>query len=962
VRRLSAALTARITEGAPLFPLVVLFGLNAVDELDKTAFNVLTPEIRRSFGLDISGVLGLVALIELVAILLGLPLAYWADRRPRVRIATAGATLWGGFSVLTGLAPSVGVLAGARAGAGVGRAVVTPTHFSLLADYYPVDIRPKVFGTHRAANSLGQFAGPLVAGALAYWFGWRAPFIAFILPTAVFVALALRLREPPRGAHERRAVGADEEAALTEEDPPGFGEGWRMLWNIRSLRRIWYSLPFAATVIVGFGSLFAIFYEQEFGLNPAQRGLASAVSEPAQLLGLLAGIPIANRLLRRDPALVLRFVAVVGVVVATCFALLSVTPYLAVVIAMNMVIAAAAAVLQPGVYSILSLAMPPRVRSLGFAMSALWFLPGLALFPVIGHLADTEGVRPALFVLAFPLALAGLLLASAGSFVDADILRARTAARARSEALLARSRGEGKLLVVRGLDVAYDGVQVLFGVDFEVGEGEIVALLGTNGAGKSTLLRTISGLLPPSAGAVVFDGRDLTGMAAHAVARLGVAQVPGGKGVFPSLTVAENLRVAGWGQRGTRWRQAVEEAAAHFPRLLERWEQPAGTLSGGEQQMLALALAFVSRPKLLLIDELSLGLAPAVVGRLLQVVREMRDQGTTVVLVEQSVSTALELADRAYFMEKGEMRFEGPAAGLLERTDLLRAVFLPSRRPGAGRPGADRGPATDGPSAAPPVLEVDGLVKRFGAVTAVGGVSFSLEQGRILGIIGPNGAGKTTLFDLVSGFTAPDEGRVALAGSDITALAADTRARLGLGRSFQDARLFPSLTVTEAIALALDRHVVVGDPVAIALGLRAVARSEKLVARRVSEIIELMGLGTYADLFVSELSTGTRRLVDLGCALAHQPRVLLLDEPSSGIAQRETEALAPLLREIRDTTGAALLVIEHDLPLVTALSDELLALDLGQVLARGRPEDVVSDPAVLAAYLGASPASPIRPG
>ncbi|HEU5447544.1 MAG TPA: MFS transporter, partial [Acidimicrobiia bacterium] len=164
---MTARLTLGITEGQPIFPLVVLFGLNAVDELDKTAFNVLAPEIRRSFGLGISGILGLVAVIELVAILLGLPLAYWADRRSRVRLAAGGATLWGSFSLATGLAPSVGVLAAARAGAGMGRSVVTPTHFSLLADYYPPEIRPKVYGTHRAANSVGQFVGPILAGALA---------------------------------------------------------------------------------------------------------------------------------------------------------------------------------------------------------------------------------------------------------------------------------------------------------------------------------------------------------------------------------------------------------------------------------------------------------------------------------------------------------------------------------------------------------------------------------------------------------------------------------------------------------------------------------------------------------------------------------------------------------------------------------------------------------------------------
>src|SRR5581483_4859974 len=251
--RLSARLTLGLTEGEPLFPLVVLFGLNAVDELDKTAFNVLAPEIRRSFDLGISGVLGLVAVIELVAILLGLPLAYWADRRSRVRLARRGATLWGTFSLATGLAPNVGLLAAARAGAGMGRAVVTPTHFSLLADYYPPEIRSKVFGTHRAANSVGQFIGPILAGGLALWLGWRAPFVLFVVPTMVFVTLAHRLSEPARGAHERRAAGATEEACLTEEEPPRFLAGCRELWKIRSLRRVWYALPFAATVIVGFG-------------------------------------------------------------------------------------------------------------------------------------------------------------------------------------------------------------------------------------------------------------------------------------------------------------------------------------------------------------------------------------------------------------------------------------------------------------------------------------------------------------------------------------------------------------------------------------------------------------------------------------------------------------------------------------------------------------------------------------
>jgi ABC-type branched-subunit amino acid transport system ATPase component/MFS family permease len=949
-------LTTGLTEGAPLFPLLVLFGLNAVDELDRSAFNVLAPEIKDHFDLDLAGVFGLAALIEVVAILCGLPLAYWADRRSRLRLAVGGATLWGGFSLLTGLAPSVAVLALARAGAGMGRSVVTPTHFSLLADYYPGSIRPKIYGVHRSANSVGQFVGPLVAGLLAYWLGWRAPFLVFIVPTTIFLLLALRLTDPARGGQERREMGAVDETIETEEPAPPFGEGCRLLWRIRTLRRVWCALPFAAVVVfVGFGALFSIFYDQEFGLNEAQRGFVSAFTEPAQILGLLLGIPVANRLLKRNPALVLRFCALVGLVLAGFMTLLAITPYLAVVVGMHMLIAGVGALLAPAVLSILSLAMPPRARSLGFALTGVSLLPGLVLFPIIGALADAWGVRAALLLEVPLLAAAGLVFASAGSFVNDDIGRARSAALARSEALAARRRGEGKLLVVRGLDVAYDNVQVLFGVDFEVGEGEIVALLGVNGAGKSTLLRAISGVVPPRAGAVVFDGRDLAGAAPHEITALGIGHVPGGRGVFPGLTVAENLRVAGWTsrRRPAELARAIDEAVAHFPVLRQRWSQPAGNLSGGEQQMLTLAQAFVSRPKLLLIDELSLGLAPVVVSRLLDVVRAIREQGTAVVLVEQSVDVALRVAETAYFMEKGEIRFQGPAQELTERPDLLRAVFL-GRASAAALAAASSGTGGGAGPPGEPVLSVEGLGKRFGAVTAVEGVSFDLAKGQILGVIGPNGAGKTTLFDLVSGFTEPDSGVVRLDGADVTDLSPDARARLGLGRSFQDARLFPSLTVIEAVSLSLERRLEVRDPVAAAIGLRAVARAESWVARRAAEIIDLMGLANFADLFVSELSTGTRRLVDLACALAHEPTALLLDEPSSGIAQRETEALAPVLRRIRDATGAGVLLIEHDLPLVTSVADEMLALHLGRVVVRGRPEEVVAHPQVAAAYLGSA--------
>jgi branched-chain amino acid transport system ATP-binding protein len=393
--------------------------------------------------------------------------------------------------------------------------------------------------------------------------------------------------------------------------------------------------------------------------------------------------------------------------------------------------------------------------------------------------------------------------------------------------------------------------------------------------------------------------------------------------------------------------------------------------------MLTLGMAFIERPRLLMIDELSLGLAPSVVGQLLGIVRELRDAGTTIILVEQSVNVALTVAETAYFMEKGEIRFHGPTSELLERPDVLRSVFLEGA---ASRDSAVDAavttaavatvrPSTNGDAheAAPDRLEVRGLSKRYGGVTALDDVSLTVAAGEIVGFIGPNGAGKTSLFDAISGFLAVDSGRVLMAANDgeiydLSTEPAQTRARLGLGRSFQDGRLFPALTVRETIAVALECSVAVKDPIAAALYLPAVIDSEAEVADRVEELIEFMGLDAFRDKFTHELSTGSRRIVDLACVLAHQPTVLLLDEPSSGIAQREAEALGPLMVRIRDQLGASLLVIEHDLPLLSSVSDRMIAMDLGRVIASGPPDEVVHDPHVVASYLGDDQAAIARSG
>jgi len=255
--------------------------------------------------------------------------------------------------------------------------------------------------------------------------------------------------------------------------------------------------------------------------------------------------------------------------------------------------------------------------------------------------------------------------------------RARVAATARADGDAGQPEAE-VLLEIEGLDVFFDKVQVLYGVDLEVRRGERIALLGTNGAGKSTILKAASGLIPAAGGSIRWKGHDVRTTSAEELVRLGLGQVPGGRGLFPTLTVEENLRMGGYIYPDERQVDAeVERVVEHFPWIPQRAQQLAGTLSGGEQQQLATARALVARPELLMIDELSLGLAPLVIEKLMDIVQRLvEEEGLTVVVVEQQASFALGYTDRAYFLEKGEVRYAGPSAGLTERDDLLRSVFL----------------------------------------------------------------------------------------------------------------------------------------------------------------------------------------------------------------------------------------------------------------------------------------------
>ena len=256
----------------------------------------------------------------------------------------------------------------------------------------------------------------------------------------------------------------------------------------------------------------------------------------------------------------------------------------------------------------------------------------------------------------------------------------------------------------------------------------------------------------------------------------------------------------------------------------------------------------------------------------------------------------------------------------------------------------------ESPAATGPALAVTDVSVTFGGLRAVDRVTVVAHPGEVVGLIGTNGAGKSTLMNAVGGF-APSEGTTQILGRDASHMTSANRARLGLGRTFQAARLFPDLTVRETVQVALEARERTGL-LSTALYLPSATRAERAKRSDADDLIGFLGLGRYADAFVADLSTGTRRIVELAGLLALDARVLCLDEPTAGIAQRETEAFGPLLKQIQQELGATMVVIEHDMPMIMALSDRVYCLEAGQVIAEGTPDEVRNDPMVVASYLG----------
>lgn len=666
-----------------------LTGLVLLDSMDNAAFSVLSPDIQRSLHVSDTSIGVIGALGGLLVVLAAIPMGVLGDRFRRTAVVGVSTVVWGGFALFTGAAHTVWQMLLARSGAGVGKANEGPVQNALLADGYPIGGRNRVYALHRAGVPAGLLVGPALAGGVAAAAGgsagWRWAFPVLSVPAALFGLAALRLREPGRGRHEMEAVlGVDHDLgrAAGAEAPIPVGAAFARLKKIESFYYYMVALGVLGLAVIAAPIYVNLILKNHFHEGPAGRGLIGTLTAIGPIAGVVLAGTVGDRLFRRAPE---RSLLVTGALVAGYGLLTSAAVSMPAVWAYAVLAAVAnglgTAAFIP-IYATVAAVTPYRLRSMGFATVGLYLslFGGLGGALLIGTLVNSIGERGAVAVVTAPVSvMAGLIIVYGSRFLRRDMARAAAdLVEEQAEARRLVEGGSAPLLQVRNLDFSYGSVQVLFDVNVDVWPGEVLALLGTNGAGKSTLLRAVSGLDYADRGVVRLGGRTITFSDPATRVRAGVVQVPGGKAVFAPLSVEENLKVGAYTILGDRRRveAAFQRVVDLFPVLGDRMDQPAGTLSGGEQQMLGLAQALVLDPALLLIDELSLGLAPVVVQQLLEIVGRLKAEGMTMVIVEQSVNVALSIADRAVFMEKGQVRFEGPASELLERDDLIRAVFL----------------------------------------------------------------------------------------------------------------------------------------------------------------------------------------------------------------------------------------------------------------------------------------------
>ncbi|HLG93011.1 MAG TPA: ATP-binding protein [Acidimicrobiales bacterium] len=674
-------------------PLLLFTAAALVSSTFGAGIGLLGPNIQRAFHLSDTGLAATAFVVNVAQVAWAIPVAVAADRGSRKVVAGVTLLIFAVVAPLMALARNVWPFVFLYMAAAVAYGTNQTVHNSYLADAYPTEARARVFSYHYAADPVSSTLGIFVVGLIATAGGsWRWGLVIALLGIPIGVAI-LFLREPDKGANESshilKAAGMDVSSQQQAAPRVLLGSAVNRLLKIRSL---YYQL--VAVAVLGFVSLGtsvfgSLYLERVWHQGIGQRGHVYLVTGLSTFLGIPLSYAIGDRLFRRAPQAPLLLAGASLVLYGLFFSGALYMPRLWLVELGWFLANAAIAPIAISIFQTLAATAPPEMRSICFGLFGFHGLVfgGFTGAVLLGAISEAIGVKGALALMGPVSALGGVLLMVGSRFVRRDItLVIEDVLERYAEGKRRQSGAEIPALQIHNLDFSYGNQQVLFDVNLEVRQGEVVALLGTNGAGKSTLLRAVAGLEHPTRGVIRLFGANTTYLEAEQVLDLGVALLVGGKMTFPGLSVRDNLRVGGYSLRrhALRHKAALERALQMFPELEPRLDQAAGTLSGGEQQMLALARVTMTEPRLLMIDELTLGLAPMTVERLMEIVRQINARGTTVVLVEQSVNRAMSLAARAVFLERGQVRFDGPTSELLRRDDLLRPVFLASAQAGLG--------------------------------------------------------------------------------------------------------------------------------------------------------------------------------------------------------------------------------------------------------------------------------------
>ncbi len=694
--------------GVPKWPLVLLTAVYTINVSDQFLLSSMFPLLKREFGLSDTA-LGILSGSYLISVTLGtVPFGALADHYSRTRIIAWGTAFWGITMIFTGMASGFIMLLLGRMVLGLWDPCDNPTSQSLLADYYPVNQRSKVMGIYQMGQLTGFFLLP-IGGLMGQAWGWRATFFFFALPAFAVALLSWRLPEPVRGIQERRhqRLEADESTVIASRyQNVTVVDAYKVILRCRSYTASLVSSAVGSLFFGGIGVWTPTFLIRYHDLDVAEATTALSLVAVGGLVGVLTAGNLADFLThsgytsaRIGVAGIARLISAPLFIAAF---LVGYTPLMLLLLSFGALFLVAAI---PPLNAARVDVLHPDLRGRGTSLDAVTQSLASAASPVIyGIIADASDLRTAYMMLIPLAAVAGLILMT---FALASYRRDEQAVQAmvRDEHALHVARlaeagetavrpatGQSKgqrpasggapadesepgaapadpadpLLRIEALDFSYGPIQVLFGVDMTVPEGGCHALVGRNGVGKTTLLANVGGLLHAQSGQMFFRDQDLVGIPPEQRAKLGITLMAAGQSIFPSLSVRDNLWFGAYPFAGSQSlvTERMDEVLDVFPALGRRLDQRAGTLSGGEQQMVALGRALVAGPDLLLIDDLSLGLAPTVTVELLEVVERISGLGTTILLVEQSIGVALSVADSVLFMDRGRVSDLGPASAL----------------------------------------------------------------------------------------------------------------------------------------------------------------------------------------------------------------------------------------------------------------------------------------------------------